>query len=79
MVNKTENRVLVTGATGTAGSELVKQLSYSNVILRCGVRSDKFIDMIRKISKELGFVDLDYEKPVSLGNACINSVKIWYR
>ena len=53
MVNKTENRVLVTGATGTVGSELVKQLSYSNVILRCGVRSDKFIDMIRKISKEL--------------------------
>jgi FlaA1/EpsC-like NDP-sugar epimerase len=50
---------LVTGATGSVGTELIKQLSYSNAIIKSGVYSDKNIDNIRKISSRSEFVELD--------------------
>lgn len=72
MTNKhDETTILVTGATGNIGSELVKQLSFhgkgKNVRVRAAVRS---IDKAAKI-KDSGveLVETDYEKPTTLSEA----------
>ena len=45
-----QNLILVTGAAGNVGTELVKQLSTAAVIFRAGVHSNKSADKIGKIS-----------------------------
>ena len=44
------NVILVTGAAGNVGTELVKELSTMGAIFRAGVHSNKSADKIEKIS-----------------------------
>ncbi|MGC1927351.1 MAG: NmrA family NAD(P)-binding protein [Candidatus Nitrosopolaris sp.] len=70
MTDSDERRILVTGATGNIGSELVKQLSIHedrNVRVIAAVRS---IDKAMKIN-EIGveMAEIDYTKPTTLRKA----------
>jgi uncharacterized protein YbjT (DUF2867 family) len=66
--NNREKRttILVTGATGTVGSEVVKQLasilsSSSNHNIRAGVHSQNNADGLKQFSNEgVEIADLDY-------------------
>lgn len=64
--NEKERKILVTGATGTVGSEVVKQLvskSAENSI-RAAVHSKNKADKIgRSINRGIEIVELDYMKP----------------
>ena len=53
------NVILVTGAAGNVGTELVKQLSTAGAIFRAGVHSNKSADKIRKISSRAELIDID--------------------
>jgi uncharacterized protein YbjT (DUF2867 family) len=69
---KRSNRtILVTGATGNVGNEIVRQLSAiatkdSNVKVKAGVRSIKNGD---KLEEKTELVEIDYTKPESLSKA----------
>ncbi|MGB8188348.1 MAG: NAD(P)H-binding protein [Nitrososphaeraceae archaeon] len=64
------NIILVTGAAGNVGTELVKQLSTAGAIFRAGVHSNKSADKIGKISSRAELIDIDYDKPETLRRAC---------
>ena len=80
MNNKEQGKILVTGATGTVGSEVVKQLvsrSTENSI-RAAVHSKNKADKIRhSISKGVEVVDLDYMMPETITNALSNVDKLF--
>jgi uncharacterized protein YbjT (DUF2867 family) len=80
MNNKEQGKILVTGATGTVGSEVVKQLvsrSTENSI-RAAVHSKNKADKIRhSISKGVEVVDLDYMMPETITNALSDVDKLF--
>ena len=69
-MNYHQERILVTGASGVIGSELVKQLSDSDAIFRIGVHSNESANKLTKISRGGDFAEIDYEKPDTLSIAC---------
>lgn len=72
MNNQEEKKILVTGATGTVGSEVVKQLvsTSTNKIIRAAIHSKKRDDKIRQFAdKGVEIVELDYTKPETMTNA----------
>jgi uncharacterized protein YbjT (DUF2867 family) len=69
--------ILVSGATGTVGSEVVKQLSsFSNVNIKVGARSVEKIKNLESGDKVKG-VHIDYNKPESLKEALKNIDKLF--
>jgi uncharacterized protein YbjT (DUF2867 family) len=57
----TEGSILVTGATGTVGSEVVKQLSDKGKIIRAATRSAS-VNTFRNLNS-VRVVQLDYNSP----------------
>ncbi|MBI5638147.1 MAG: SDR family oxidoreductase [Nitrospinae bacterium] len=60
-------KVLVTGATGTVGSEVVKQLSAAGITVRAAVHSPEKRERIK--GKGVETVRFDYENPQSIREA----------
>ncbi|WP_460676318.1 SDR family oxidoreductase [Hymenobacter coalescens] len=58
--------ILVTGATGTVGSALVRDLSNRDVIVRAGVHSIIKGDRLRHFNPEVQLVEMDFERPATL-------------
>ena len=72
--------ILVTGATGTVGSEVVKQLvsalsstdsnNYdNNIIIRAAIHSENRADKFKEYSKTVKIVNIDYNKPETVADA----------
>ena len=72
-----QNVILVTGAAGNVGTELVKQLSTAGAIFRAGVHSNKSADKIGKISSRAELIDIDYDKSETLRRACEGVARIF--
>ena len=82
MENNQEKTILVTGATGTVGNEIVKQLaaisSFSGHNVRAAVHSKNKSDQLRQLESEgVEVVDLDYTKPETVISALNNVDKIF--
>ena len=80
MANKHhETTILVTGATGNIGTELVKQLSVHNEVRNVRVRAA--VRSINKAAKMkdsgVEFVEIDYAKPATLSEAFIGVDKVF--
>jgi uncharacterized protein YbjT (DUF2867 family) len=58
--------ILITGATGTVGAELVRALSNRNVHVRAGVRSVIKGDRLRHFNPDVQLVEMDFQRPDSL-------------
>ncbi|MCC2546860.1 SDR family oxidoreductase [Hymenobacter sp. BT175] len=58
--------ILVTGATGTVGSEVVKALTNRGAQVRAGVHSIIKGDRLRQLYPEIQLVELDFNRPASL-------------
>ncbi|OON66181.1 SDR family oxidoreductase [Hymenobacter sp. CRA2] len=58
--------ILVTGATGNVGSELVRALSNRDVHVRAGVHSVIKGDRLRHLNPDVQLVELDFERPETL-------------
>ena len=76
-MNYHQDRILVIGASGGIGSELVKQLSDSGAIFRIGVHSNGSANKLTKFSKGGDFAEIDYEKPDTLSIACKDVDKVF--
>src|SRR6476646_9832861 len=77
-IKTNETVILVTGATGTVGSEVVKQLTspsslFSGIRVRAAVHSKDKADRLRDENKTIEIADLDYNKPES-GVDALNGV-----
>jgi uncharacterized protein YbjT (DUF2867 family) len=76
-----EKTILVTGATGTVGSEVVKQLvssisspsSSDQSIIRTAIHSQNNTDKLRQYGEAVEIVSMDYNKPETIA-AALNSV-----
>ena len=82
MNNHQEKTILVTGATGTVGSEVVKHLAAislsSGYNIRAAVHSKNKSNQLRRFdSKRVEIVDLDYAKPETLAYALNGVDKIF--
>ncbi|MFL6418163.1 MAG: SDR family oxidoreductase, partial [Nitrososphaeraceae archaeon] len=79
--NNKETTILVTGSTGTVGSEVVKQLASSissssgdNISIRAAVHSQNKTDRLKQFDNEtVEIVDLNYTKPETVA-AALNKV-----
>ena len=73
--------ILVTGATGTVGSEIVKQLASSSSIgkkiIRAGVHSLNKVDKLKQY-KTVEIVNTDYYKSETITNALQNIDKLFW-
>ncbi|HZC47564.1 MAG TPA: SDR family oxidoreductase [Nitrososphaeraceae archaeon] len=84
-MNSQEKTILVTGATGTVGSEVVKQLtsissssSSSGHKIRAAVHSKNKADKLKQFdNKRVEIVELDYTKPETVADA-LNKVDKLY-
>jgi uncharacterized protein YbjT (DUF2867 family) len=73
--------ILVTGATGTVGSEVVKQLvssistssSSDQSVIRAAVHSQNKADKLRQYGETIETVNMDYNKPETIA-AALNKV-----
>jgi uncharacterized protein YbjT (DUF2867 family) len=67
--------ILVTGATGTVGSEVVKQLVSSSspdkndIIIKAAIHSQNKDDNFKQYNKSIQVVNLDYNKPETIADA----------
>lgn len=61
------SKILVTGATGTIGKEVVRALRAKNLTVRAGARSPEKLDALKKLGAEV--VALDYNDPASVAAA----------
>jgi uncharacterized protein YbjT (DUF2867 family) len=73
-MNKHDDRtILVTGATGTVGSEVVKQLASSGQrgqsAIRAAVHSQNKADKFKSDNKTVEIVNIDYNKPETIADA----------
>ena len=68
--------ILVTGATGNVGSQLVKQLSEAGQRFRVAVHSKKSVDGIDPDKAE--FVELDFNKPETVKKAFEGVAKLFF-
>ena len=62
-----ETTILVTGASGTVGSEVVKQLTSPSLLssdsrIRAAIRSKNKADKLRDENKIVEIVNMDYDK-----------------
>ena len=75
------NTILVTGAPGTVGSEVVKQLASSSSIdkkiIRVGVHSLNKVDKLKQY-KTVEIVNMDYYKSETITNALQNIDKLFW-
>ena len=74
--------ILVTGATGTVGSEVVKQLSQlkENITIRAAIHSQNKDDNLKQIvneNKRIKLTDFDYNEPTSIQKALDNIDKVF--
>jgi uncharacterized protein YbjT (DUF2867 family) len=74
--------ILVTGATGTVGSEVVKQLSQrkENISIRAAIHSQNKSDNLKQIinnDKRIELIDFDYNEPINVQKAIDNVDKIF--
>src|SRR5215469_7809434 len=77
MSKKDGSKILVTGATGTVGSELVRQLVNSGQnIIKATVHSKDKADKL-KHDKTLEIVNIDYDKPETIAYALNNVDKLF--
>ena len=81
MTKKDGSTILVTGATGTVGSEVVKQLLASSStshqdIIRAAVHSPDKADRL-KHDKTLEIVSIDYYEPETIADALDNVDKLF--
>ncbi|MCB2376004.1 SDR family oxidoreductase [Hymenobacter sp. BT635] len=58
--------ILVTGATGTVGTELISALANRGLTVRAGVHSLIKGDRLRQMHPELQLVEIEYSKPQTL-------------
>jgi uncharacterized protein YbjT (DUF2867 family) len=68
--------ILVTGATGTVGGEVVKQLSSTGQKVRASVRSTTRVTSNDKL-KDVELVEMDYNKPETLVTAFKGADKLF--
>jgi uncharacterized protein YbjT (DUF2867 family) len=65
--------ILVTGATGTVGNEVVKQLvsssDHNNIVIRAAVHSQDKADNFKIYGKSVETVNMDYNKPETIADA----------
>ncbi|MBC6610559.1 NmrA family NAD(P)-binding protein [Hymenobacter sp. BT507] len=61
--------ILVTGATGTIGTELVKALTNRGVTVRAGVHSIIKGDRLKHLNPDVQLVEIDYHNPETLAVA----------
>jgi len=65
--------ILVTGATGTVGSEVVKQLASSDQrgqsVIRAAIHSQNKADKFKSDNKTVEIVNFDYNKPDTIADA----------
>ena len=74
-----QETILITGATGTVGSEVVKQLSnISNVNLKAAVHSVDSLTKLKESNKDTEAVQVDYSKPKTLKEALKNVDKLFF-
>src|SRR5262245_37262261 len=59
--------ILITGATGNVGSQVVKQISSFNVKVRAAVQSKEGAGAIKNMSAEL--VEMNFNKPETISAA----------
>jgi uncharacterized protein YbjT (DUF2867 family) len=75
--------ILVTGATGNVGSEVIKQLvapsfsSSGHNHVRAAFHSQNKVDKLKKDIKEVEFVNIDYDKTETIVDALSNVNKIF--
>ncbi len=74
--------ILVTGATGTVGSEVVKQLSQrkENIHIRAAIHSQNKADTLKQIidnNQRIELADFNYNEPTSVQKAINNVDKIF--
>jgi uncharacterized protein YbjT (DUF2867 family) len=58
--------ILVTGATGTVGSEVVKALANRGLTVRAGVHSIIKGDRLKQLNPEVQLVEIEYARPETL-------------
>lgn len=61
--------ILVTGATGTVSSEVVKALAGHEVTVRAGVHSPAKAERLKQLNPEVQLVELDYTRPETVAAA----------
>jgi uncharacterized protein YbjT (DUF2867 family) len=64
-------KILITGATGNVGSEVVKSLQKKNLPIAIGIRKKK---KIKETHKEIDYRELDFQKPETY-NGALEGVK----
>lgn len=72
--------ILVTGATGTVGSEVVKQLTSSSSgheVVKAAVHSQDKADRFKRDNQEVEIVKIDYNRPETIANALNNVGKLF--
>jgi uncharacterized protein YbjT (DUF2867 family) len=79
-----ETAILVTGATGTVGSEVVKQLTSpslsrsSGLRVRAAVHSQNKGDVFKRNNKTVEVANMDYNKPQTIAEALNNVDKLFW-
>ncbi len=68
MKNESESTILVTGSTGTVGSEVVKQLASSGQRVKAAVHTQSKAEKF-KHDKRIDIVSIDYNKPETVAGA----------
>jgi uncharacterized protein YbjT (DUF2867 family) len=79
MTKQDESTILVTGSTGTVGSEVVKQLASHSLaygVIKAGVHSEDKADKF-KAYDSVGIVNLDYGRQETIADALDNVDKIF--
>jgi uncharacterized protein YbjT (DUF2867 family) len=82
MNNHKEETILVTGATGTVGSEVVKHLAalspFADYNIKAAIHSKNKSDRLKQLeSKGVEIVDLDFTKQETVAHALNNVDKVF--
>ena len=80
MTKRGDRTILVTGATGTVGSEVVKQLASSSSgheVVRAGVHSQDKVGRFKRDNQEVEIVKIEYDRPETIANALNNVDKLF--
>jgi uncharacterized protein YbjT (DUF2867 family) len=76
MKKESNNTILVTGSTGTVGSEVVKQLASSGQRIKAAVHTQNKADKFRD-NNAIDIVNIDYNKPETVAAAFNNVDKLF--